>query len=170
MSRTSSNGLDLSLSSTLEEPRNDPGLRMKLKRSYSGQDCFDKFHPYLLWLLSFINRNKWVSKDLVDQFEDLWDTYTEQESQLGKITAVQEFFSQKAHAEVEHLWRRYRALRKELEDLATQRVTMKAARAADVAAKDDLLGGRWRTEDSTSKAADWPETMVQNPFSDPQTN
>lgn len=70
MSRISSaTGLTLDLVSTLDEPTHDPGLRMKLKRGYSGQECFDKFHPYLVWLRSFISRNKWVSKDIVTQFE-----------------------------------------------------------------------------------------------------
>ncbi|KAG8945130.1 hypothetical protein FRC04_001196 [Tulasnella sp. 424] len=168
MSRTSSSGLSLGLSPTLDEPTTDPGLRMKLKRSYSGQDCFDKFHPYLLWLRSFISRNKWVSIDIVDQFQDLWDTYTEAESELGKITALKEFFSQQAHAEVAQLWKRYRALRKEIEDMATQRVTMKAAWAADREADIKLRGKGWTSDASTSKNNDSPESPLPDPFANPE--
>lgn len=144
---------------------------MKLKRGYSGQECFDQFHPYLLWLRSFINRNKWVSKDIVKQFEALWDTYTVQESRLGKVTAVKEFFSQKAHAEVEHLWRRYRALRKEIEDLATQRVTMRAAQEADKMANLELTGGVWTAGmngDIRTFSPEGFESPASNPFSDPR--
>lgn len=172
MSRISSaTGLTLDLVSTLDEPTHDPGLRMKLKRGYSGQECFDKFHPYLVWLRSFISRNKWVSKDIVTQFEALWDTYTVQESRLGKVTVVKEFFSQKAHGEVEHLWRRYRALRKEIEDLATQRVTLRAAQAADSMASTVLRSQSWSARATAVKSIASPESSPDessDPFANPE--
>ncbi|KAG8921541.1 hypothetical protein FRC01_000198 [Tulasnella sp. 417] len=165
-------GVTLAHSSTFQQPANDPGLRMKLKRNYSGQECFDKFYPYLLWLLSFINRNKWVSPDVTKQFKALWDTYTLEESRLGKITAIREFFSQEAHAEVEHLWRRYRTLRKDIEALATQRVTMRAAQAADRMAISELTGSNGTsgtTGDGNGLSPEHYSSDPRDPFLDAQS-
>lgn len=158
----------LSLSSTIEEPRNDPGLKLRLKRKYSGRECFDKFHPYLLWLRSFINKNKWVNGAVVKQFQDLWNLYTRAESEYAKITALSEFFSQKAHSEVEKLWQMYRDLRRDIEDLATQRVTMRAAEAADEGAQAALSQGRWTTEAAATKNLDSPESSDGDPFLNPE--
>ncbi|KAG9027083.1 hypothetical protein FS837_004390 [Tulasnella sp. UAMH 9824] len=162
MSQISSSGTPLALSSTLDEPAKDPGLRLKLKRNDSGRDCFDKFHPYLVWLRSFIHKNKWLTG-----FDSLWELYYRQESQFGKLTAIQEFFSQKAHSEVEKLWIQYRDLRRQIEDLATQRVTMRVSQAADSMATTELRSGGMASETTASKVDAWPDYAAQSPFLDP---
>ncbi|KAG8921232.1 hypothetical protein FRC01_000351 [Tulasnella sp. 417] len=167
MSNISSSDPTLKTMRTLEEPRFDPGLKkMKLKRTYSGQECFDQFHPYLVWLRCYILKNKWVPGEIITQFESLWNTYSRQETEYGRITAVAEFFSQKAHSEVEILWKRYRALRKKIEDMSTQRVTLRAAQEADKMASSQLMAGKSGTITNVAQDGESPEDYTpRNPFS-----
>ncbi|KAG8998059.1 hypothetical protein FRB90_012388 [Tulasnella sp. 427] len=158
---SSNSGNTLKLITTFDEPAIivDPGLGLKLKRTYNGQECFDKFLPYLRWLRSWLNKNSRIaSKDMNDQYQSLWEAWKDGENELGNTTAVKEFFSQKAHAEVEALWRRYRALRRQMEDAATENVTFKVSRAADdMATAMFRAGGSWRSEATVQGNVTSPE-------------
>lgn len=158
--------IPLTLSSTLEEPPNDPGLNLQLKRKYSAKECFNQLHRYLAWLRSFIHKNHWVSPALRDQYKTLWDLYMEWKNKYQDITALAEFFSQKAHNQVKTLFQMYSDLRIEIEDLATQRVTMRQDQRADQMAFQRLR--LWSLEGTANTNSGSPESDVTNPFSDPQ--
>ncbi|KIO15970.1 hypothetical protein M407DRAFT_13046 [Tulasnella calospora MUT 4182] len=119
-------GYPLTLTNTLQTPPGiDPGLKYPLKRSDSAEDCFVKFHPYLLWLREFIHLNPWVPVEITNEYDTLWKDYKDKESECDKISAVKEFFSQTAHSKVLQLWNVYKRLRKRVDDMGSKRVTKK---------------------------------------------
>ncbi|KAG9003391.1 hypothetical protein FRB90_011191 [Tulasnella sp. 427] len=125
----SGSGGTLQVVASFNEPVDDPGLRLELKRSYSGQECFDKLPPYLHWLRTWIDRNRTLAtQDMIDR---LWNAWKDGESELGNVTVVREFFTQKAHRQVMALWERYRDLRRDMENAATDRVIFIALRAGE---------------------------------------
>ncbi|KAG8947767.1 hypothetical protein FRC00_008941 [Tulasnella sp. 408] len=166
MSPNATGTVPLTWSSTLEEPADDPGEDLKLKLSYNGKKCFNQLHKYLKWLRTFINKNKWVNDVLVQEFIILWNLYTRGKDEYAKVTAVAEFFSRKAHSEVNKLFQMYTDLRGKLEDLASQRITLRQNQRADEAAIERLRG--WSSEGTSNMNAGSPEAYVTNPFSDPQ--
>ncbi|KIO26860.1 hypothetical protein M407DRAFT_23918 [Tulasnella calospora MUT 4182] len=100
------------------------------------------------------------------EFNRLWELYNRQKSQFEQLTAVKEFFSQKAHSEVVKLWAKYRDLRNQIEDLATQRVTMRVSQAADVMATSELRNGGFADQLTGAKRIESPEIFTDNPFVD----
>ncbi|KIO20529.1 hypothetical protein M407DRAFT_29844 [Tulasnella calospora MUT 4182] len=140
-------GYPLALTNTLQSPPTylvlkDP-FQCPLKRTDSAEACFAKFYPFLLWLRDFIQSNDWVTSDITDEFLRLWEGYHADEEKFGKIGAVQEFFSQKAHSKVRRLWDVYMRLRKQLEDMGTKRVTKRASEKQHRLAAGILLEGEW---------------------------
>lgn len=69
MSSNATGSIPLTLSSTLEEPQEEPGQEIRLKLNYNGKQCFNQLHPYLKWLRTFISKNRWVDDVLVQEFE-----------------------------------------------------------------------------------------------------
>ncbi|KAG8998058.1 hypothetical protein FRB90_012387 [Tulasnella sp. 427] len=137
-----------------KEPTTDPGYNLRLKRTAKAQECFDKFQPYVNWLRAWINANGALlanSKDLVDQFEYIWQTWSAGQTEAEKISVFEELFQQKAHSQVRELYEMYKNLRKELEDRATENVTEKAAAAASKIAAAEIAQGKRFVNDPSSE-------------------
>lgn len=164
-------GYPLSKTNTFERPPGDPGLRFTLKRADSGQDCFEKFYPYLLWLRDFIHANHWLPLEIGIQFDELWADYTQQETECAKISAVKEFFSQKAHDRVLRLWDSYKALRRRVDDMGTKRVTLRVAEIANRHA-EELLRDELEAEERENQRKAEEEALeeaLQNPPAEGQS-
>ncbi|KAG9019230.1 hypothetical protein FRB90_005061 [Tulasnella sp. 427] len=133
-------GYPLSRTNTFTRPPGDPGVRFPLSPTDSSKDCFEKFHPYLMWLRDFIQANNtWLPEDIGPQYSELYTNYTIHETECGRIGAIKEFFSQKAHGRVLRLWNTYKTLRRRVDDMGTKRVTMRTAEIASQNAQQHFL-------------------------------
>ncbi|KIO26864.1 hypothetical protein M407DRAFT_23922 [Tulasnella calospora MUT 4182] len=113
-------------------PLRERDFQLNLFDTY--RTCHLKLEPHLQWLFQNLNANSWVPQRLVAECSSLMDEWKESMNAAGDDdSALKELVSREGHKRVTDFYGRYLTLRRELENVQTERITQRVMEASALA-------------------------------------